>query len=300
MVPNAELRRRAAAALQGKWQTALLVGLIASAPNLIAQVMGIVTHATLTDRLYNILATLTMNDLQFPERVLNAFISAVPRNTAMLNSLLTLLGMVLTPVLVLGMNRHLLNIQRGQEGSINEAFALLGRFFKALLLQIVIVIKIALWSIPGIIALVVFIAAMLTSGNGSVELLLSGYYLCFALMVVPAVMAWCRYAMSTFVVADAPETGVLAAIRRSKQLMKNRKGKYFGLVVTYLLLNMAANMLANLVSGIFGFVIAQTLALMVQLMITVYITAVYGAFYLDCSDAENAAPADGQQEIPEL
>ncbi len=52
-------------------------------------------------------------------------------------------------------------------------------------------------------------------------------YLWSLLFIIPGIIAAFRYSMAFFVVADDPECGPFEAIRRSKEMMKGNKWKFF-------------------------------------------------------------------------
>ena len=92
--------------------------------------------------------------------------------------------LALTPVLAVGCNHYFVRRLQKEELGFGGLFSRMGVFVKAFLLYLLMSVKIFLWSL---------------------------------LLVVPGIMAWLRYSMAPFYLAEHPEMGVLEAVRRSKR-----------------------------------------------------------------------------------
>ena len=110
-------------------------------------------------------------------------------------------------------------------------------------------------------------------------------------MVVLGVMGYLYYAMAEFILADEPEERVLSCARRSKMLMKGRRGVLMSLWLSFLLWYLLILMVSSMVAGIAGSVIALVLEMLGSLFLSVYMLASEGVFY----EALRLAPAP---EIP--
>jgi uncharacterized membrane protein len=53
------------------------------------------------------------------------------------------------------------------------------------------------------------------------------FFLWYLLLIIPGIIASFRYAMAFFIIADDEDCGPLEAIRRSKEMMKGNKWKFF-------------------------------------------------------------------------
>ncbi|MEI6650794.1 MAG: DUF975 family protein [Candidatus Moraniibacteriota bacterium] len=53
------------------------------------------------------------------------------------------------------------------------------------------------------------------------------------LLIVPGIIAAFSYSMTYFIIADNPSISASDALKRSKELMKGNKGKYFGLTMRF-------------------------------------------------------------------
>ncbi|GLX70292.1 DUF975 family protein [Paenibacillus glycanilyticus] len=54
------------------------------------------------------------------------------------------------------------------------------------------------------------------------------------LLIIPGIIAYLSYSQAYYILQDNPDIGALEAIRRSKQLMKGRKWKFFVLNLTFI------------------------------------------------------------------
>lgn len=59
-------------------------------------------------------------------------------------------------------------------------------------------------------------------------------YLWSLLLIVPGIIAACRYSMAFFIFADNPEIGVMDAINQSKEMTKGYKWSYFVLCLSFI------------------------------------------------------------------
>lgn len=87
------------------------------------------------------------------------------------------------------------------------------------------------------------------------------------LFFIPGIIAAFRYSMAPYIMADNPEIGIMEAIRKSKEMMKGYKWKYFCLQLSFL-----------------GWILLGIITLFIgMLWITPYIQASNAAFYLELS-----------------
>ena len=158
--------------------------------------------------------------------------------------LLMLIVILLTSGLTLGYIQALLALCRGEEVSVSQVFSRMGQCFKAFRLSLWVGLKIMLWALP-LYAIIGFVgfgiavagdpnAAELTNATAQVTLMVLPLVALvgIAALVIPAAL---RYMLSTYVLADKPETGVRACVHESKAMMKGHKWQAFKLTIPLLL-----------------------------------------------------------------
>ena len=286
--PSAYFRAKARAALKGHWQTALLIALIVSLPSLLAQGITAFTGNDPTVRLQGIYLAAARDGVLSRELLVteaesylrsSGFWTAVGLNAA---------AWLVTPCLTLGMYCWMLNRLRGQaDQPVSTVFCRARLFFKAIGLQLLVALKVILWMLPGMAMAAGAYVPLLRAGRDPAAVasalnLSNGLMLpAMLLMAVPGIMAALRYAMSDFILADEPETGILECIRRSKQHMKEMKRLLFTLMLSFLVWYLLGIILSSYLSafgtGTFG-LLAQML---LNLVLTVYVGASETAFFLE-------------------
>lgn len=110
-------------------------------------------------------------------------------------------ALIFTGPLMLGMVMFFLKQIRGENPSISVLFDGFNRFGSALALYLLSVLFTLLWTL---------------------------------LFVIPGIIASYRYAMAFYILADDPDCGAMEAIRRSGEMMKGFKWKYFLLGLSFI------------------------------------------------------------------
>ena len=206
---------------------------------------------------------------------------------------------LLTPCLTLGMYCWMLNRLRGQaDQPVSTVFCRARLFFKAIGLQLLIILKVLLWMLPGIAVSVYLLLPVYQSGDVSVQLaaLQRSYNMTLPvllLIAVPGVMAALRYSLSEYIMADEPQTRILTCIRHSKELMKDKKKDLFFLLVGFLLWYMLELLISSMLSGVLGLVF-QMLA---GLAISVYMSCSIAVFYLFLESGEKTPKEPEPEEL---
>ncbi|HNW86665.1 MAG TPA: DUF975 family protein [Candidatus Limiplasma sp.] len=135
-------KSKAARALKGNWQTALLVSFFASLPFTVVQLLQATQLPDLTQSV--------------GYEAMRAAVAAIPQSTWLLMGLAAGLSLVLSPVLAVGCNHYFISRLRGNELGFGGLFSRLRSAGKALGLFLLIYVKTFLWSlllvVPGIIA----------------------------------------------------------------------------------------------------------------------------------------------------
>ena len=280
-IPSAYYRRKALAALKGHWQPALLVALIVNLPTLLMQGFSAFTGNDVLDRLQAFIISASRDGVMSQEALLGE-INALLASTAFWTIRgLEILALLVTPCLALGMYKWLMDLVRGQEQPVGSVFCRMRLFFKAIGLQLLIILKVFLWMLPGIAAMTALLwpLAGAVTAEAQMAILERAQGVSFPLMLlmaVPGVMAALRYALAEYIMADKPESGILFSIRRSKELMKDRKKNLFFLMLSFLLWYLLELLISSFLSGVPA-LIFQMLA---GLALNVYMSASVSVFYL--------------------
>lgn len=188
----------------------------------------------------------------------------------------------------LGMTAATLYIARdGAQPKVSQVFSRMGQCLKAFGLMLWVGLKTMLWALPGYV-LIGFVGfgiavsgdphnAQLTEATAQATLMilpLLALIIIFAL-VIPAAF---RYMLSTYILADKPETSVFDCVRQSKALMKGHKWQAFKLAVPMVLLMILAELLMTLVYTVLIALLGDT-ALTSILAIVMLITFIVVSLY---------------------
>ena len=298
LIPSSYYRRKALAALKGHWQTALLIALIVNLPTLMMQAFSIFTGNDPVTRLEAVIVSASRDGVLTDQLLLDQIRKFVNSGSFWTVRGLELLAWLITPCLSLGMFRWLSGRLRGRTEPVGVVFSRMRIFFKAIGLQLMIILKVLLWMLPGIAALT---AAMLpvvqaTDRQAQLAAVQRGNSMMLPitlLLVVPAVIAAMRYALAEFIMAEKPESRILGCIRRSKELMRDQKKNLFLLLVSFLLWYLLELLISSFLAG--------TLSLLFQMLaglaLSVYLYGSMIAFWMHLEEAEenhtdpNAEPA---------
>jgi len=323
-IPSGLFRMKARAALKGHWQTALLISLVVNLPTLLMQAVSAYTGNDTLTRLQSVFISASRDGVLTDAVVQNEIQAMLGSTVFWVVRAGELIAWLAVPCLALGMYKWVMDCLRGQSGPVSTVFCRLRISHKAIGLHLWVTLKILLWMLPGI-ALCTGMMFLFSRTTVFRDLLvsLSGYtasgtlsgvsqmptftlviisYIAVPVTVgaiaVPGVLAALRYALSEYILAEQPETGVLECVRLSKQRMDGYKKKLFGMMPVFLLwylgLMMVSSMFAGM--GVFGLV----LQMLLSLVLDVYITASIAAFALwRISGRSAAAEAETEQPAPD-
>ena len=298
--PSGYYRRKALAALKGHWQAALLVALIVNLPTLLMQGFSAFTGNDPINRLQAVIVSSSRDGVMSRDLLLNEI-------QALLNSTgfwtirgLELLAWLITPCLSLGMYKWLINRLRGLDDPVSAVFCRMKLFLKAIGLQLMIILKVLLWMLPGIAVMIATMIPLFRAGDTQAQLaaLQSGYSMTLPilhLIAVPGVMAALRSGLSEFIMADAPESRILGCIRHSMELMKDQKKFLFFLMLSFLLWYLLELLISSFLTGVLSLVF-QMLA---GLALSVYVACSVAAFYLRLEDAYTKHESPDAEPGPE-
>lgn len=302
-LPAYEFRRRARAAMKPIMPLLLVVAMIASLPSLIGQTVTLLTGADPNAMLAEYytqerMTAITSGDaaaVQAASQEIMDGVTAFFQEKAPFMVITTLITWLLSPVLTLGFNHTLIKTLRREEVAVTTVLARLPLFFKAIGLNLMIFLRLLLWMLPGM-ALSMFgaVVTLLEPSIGGLLMLAA-----MAVMFVLMIRAMYSYRLATYIMADVPETGINASIRRSKEVMKGRRMELFGLEFSFLGWRLLLSMGQSMLLGLFGGVLGMTLGMFASLFLQTYLSMAETAFYQEYAVGP-IAPAQKDEEAEEL
>ncbi len=283
MIPSIIFRQRALKAMKPLLSILVLVTLIAMAPSLIGDVVTILTESDPTLMVENLyteerVAALIGQDPAAAEAAvqqisagLEAYVQQKGPFLAIASALTTLLG----PVLTLGFYHTLLKALRREEIGVGTIFARLPLFLKAIGLTLMISLRIFVKMLPGFAVMIAGVLAMGLSTVLGALVMVAG----MVLMAVMTVRAAYSYQLAPYVLADAPDTGINAAIRRSSEVMEGRRMELFSLELSFIGWSLLISLARMLLVGMLGNVLGMTLGMFASLFLQLYIYMSVAAFF---------------------
>lgn len=282
-LPAYEFRRRARAAMKPIMPLLLVVAMIAALPSLIGQTVTLLTGADPNAMLAEYytqerMTAITSGDaaaVQAASQEIMDGVTAFFQEKAPFMVITTLITWLFSPVLTLGFNHTLIKALRREEVAVTTVLARLPLFFKAIGMNLMIFLRLVLWMLPGM-ALSMFgaVVTLLEPSIGGLLMLAA-----MAVMFVLMIRAMYSYRLATYIMADVPETGINASIRRSKEVMKGRRMELFGLEFSFLGWRLLLSMGQSMLLGLFGGVLGMTLGMFASLFLQTYLSMAETAFY---------------------
>ena len=299
-IPSGYYRKKALAALKGHWQPALLVALIVNLPTMLMQGFSMFTGNDLMDRLSAFIVSASRDGV-LTQQVLLQEINTIVASTAFwLIRGLEILAMLVTPCLSLGMYKWLMDLLHGQEQPVNAVFSRMRLFLKAIGLQLLIILKVILWTLPGLALMIIVMLPVLRAGSSQAqaEALAATQAMTFLpmlLMIVPGVIAALRYALSEYIMAEKPESKIRFCVSHSKELMKDQKKNLFFLLTSFLLWYLLELLIASFLTGILSLVFQM----FAGLVLSVYMTCSISVFYMRLEHAAETGESPNAEPSPE-
>lgn len=300
-------KRRARAALQNHWLTALLIALIVSLPSLLVQTAAAVTGNDLLGRLQELmLSSVSAGGNAVDLNRFQTGLEAIRGSTGIwVMQGLYLAAWLLTPCLTLGQVAWLLGRLRGQEDpGFTGVFSRMKLFFRGILLRLYVALRMLLLMLPGIVlAAAAMLPLWLNDGSSRISLLSAANTaigLEYAAMIATAVLgvvAALRYALSDMCLADHPDWGAVQAAKESRRLTQGKKGQLFGLYASFILWYLLGTMAASVCHDLFGPVPSLMVQMLASLALSVYLTASVCAFYLGQTEPESAGAEEETEEL---
>ena len=285
--PSGFFKAKAREALKGHWQTALLIALIVNLPSLLAQGITVFTGNDPMDRLQAVMITASRDGTLTQSLLIRAITAYLTSSGFWMMVGLNVAAFVITPCLGLGMNKWLMDRLRKAPVTdvLDGAFCRVRLFFKALGLQLLIILKVLLWMLPGIalfagLLIPLYTAETADAANSVLRTVNVMTLPVILVMAVPGGIAALRYAMAEYILADEPETKITECVRRSKEQMRELKRMLFMLLVSFLFWYLLQLLAASLLSGMSS-ILALLFQMLTGLALSVYMSGSEAAFYLE-------------------
>ncbi len=191
MVESAVLKRRAKQALSGHWGSAVLVTFVAELLGGIGGGGGSTSTEIDSESL-----RILIEEFPWMRDAINIFLTLAP--------FLLMYGLfifIIGGMVMLGYRQYCVKLCLGVDASVGELFVHKNQLVKAVALNLVMGLMIALWTL---------------------------------LFVIPGIVATYRYAMAPYIMAENPDIGIMEAIEESKQMMNGHKMDLFWLHLSFL------------------------------------------------------------------
>lgn len=301
--PSGFFKARAREALKGHWQTALLIALIVNLPGLLAQGISVFTGNDPADRLQSVMIVASRDGTLTQGLLMNEITSYLQSSGFWLAVGLNAAAWLVTPCLALGMYRWLMDRLRKAPATdaVSGAFCRVRLFFKAIGLQLLVILKILLWMLPGFCLFVGLIFSLYQAQTAVAvdSAMRTMNYLTLPVilvMAVPGAIAALRFAMAEFILADEPETKITECVRRSKEQMRELKRMLFMLLVSFLLWYLMQLLVASYLSGMGAGILSLLFQMLTGLALSVYMSGSEAAFYLETRLGKIPKQEDAQEE----
>jgi uncharacterized membrane protein len=173
--------------------------------------------------------------------------------------------------LSLGFMAYYVGLHRGEPVEVGTLFSGFSRFLQGLGIYFVTTLLVSLAAMAAAIPGLVLIG-LAYSGNNSVPeespMFLAGIFVAIVPAALVGTYMYLRYALVYYIANDHPELGVMGTIKRSTEMMMNRKGKLFMLALSFI-----------------GWHLLGALALGIGLLWSMsYMWAAFAAFYDDIGE----------------
>lgn len=173
-----------------------------------------------------------------------------------LSVFLNILVWLFSIVMAVGFANYALRLARREPTGMGSLFAAFSFSGRALGVQLLTALYIFLWSLLFIVAFGI-VTGVLFALEVSIPLTVLIVVILYIALVVLIVVIALRYAMASFALVDAPDDGVMEAIRRSVRMMRGYKGKYFVLELSFIGWELLIALIVSVVMGI-GLMVSDT------------------------------------------
>ena len=163
-----------------------------------------------------------------------------------LNVLIALFSMVMS----VGLAHYTLNLARRKPtavGDLFEGFSFAGR---SIGMNLLVAIYTFLWTMLGAVGVGIVVAVAVLFAENVPALTAILIVIAYIALIVFMISISLRYSMARFALAENPDDGASAAIRRSVQMMKGNKGKLFVLELSFIGWGLLSALIVLVVLGI--------------------------------------------------
>lgn len=193
-----------------------------------------------------------------------------------------------------GYTGYSLRVTREGTGDIGDLFSRFYMAGKIIGTEILQGIFVFLWALAGILPLSILAVTVGTQNDALVALFL---FIGVIVASVLAIIAAYRYAMIPYILLDDPDCPIMEAFRRSKSIMKGRKGELFVLELSFFGWSFLAILAVGLAtailpSGIVATVVALVIATACNLFLVPYQQLTFSQWYDEVRPQPQ--PADDQ------
>lgn len=224
-------------------------------------------------------------------------------------AVLMLLSVLVSSGLMLGLTSATIDLTRDTHiVRVSDLFGRMSSCFKAFRLSLWVGLKALLWALPAIAVACVLgvILAYNPNSDAATALMMILPVITMGALMLPALY---RYMLSTYILADAPETGVKECVNRSKAMMKGHKWQAFKLPMPFILamigLYLAVSIAAYLIlsfldSSVVSVIAAFLPSVIILVLACIYMPRIYmstALFYLKRADEQSPA-ADTVDIVP--
>ena len=302
---SAICKAKAREALKGHWLTALLIALVVNLPSLLVQGIASLTGNDLILKLQELALYSASAGTEADQARIIAGLEEIMHSSAVWSMpLMSLAAGLVTPCLSLGMMAWFLGrLRGGEDPGVGAVFSRIRLFFCAIGMQLYIIWRVFLWTLPGIgLSLLATVPVLVNpprtqiDAANAVNSMMAWMSVGMIVAGVLAVMAALKYAMSELILADHPEMGPVQAAKESKKRMQKRRSLLFSVYLGFILWNLAVMMGAILIESITGRVIGLVLQMLGSLFVSVYMNGALTAFYLGMRPEETHAEEGAEKE----
>jgi uncharacterized membrane protein len=157
-----------------------------------------------------------------------------------IGGVIPLIGQIVTLLIVgplsLGFMAYFVGLHRGEPVEVGTLFSGFSRFLQGLGIYFVTTVLVSLAAIAAAIpgAVLIFLAYSNSPVPEESPMFIAGIFVAAVPAVLVGTYMYLRYALAYYIANDHPELGVLGTIKRSTEMMANRKGKLFMLGLSFI------------------------------------------------------------------
>lgn len=150
-------------------------------------------------------------------------------------------------------------------------------------MELLTLVKMLLWAVPGLccMGIITYLAMTVDSvSRHGLSWMVTLTIVSYAATIIPAVIAYFRYALSMFFLADHPDWSCRACVKASIASMSHQKLNLFLMQLSFLGWSILISLVSNMALFMLGNVLCQVLYLGLNLALSVYMNCSLCAFYL--------------------